>query len=115
MNIGNKLILIILIIVIVPILFMNELFFSKTRKEIKKEQFYKLEIVADLKVDMIEKYFNDRRGDMATAQHYWNIKTNLPILNKTLDDPGSPSKLAAEKTLDSQLQTFQKTYDYYDV
>jgi len=64
---------------------------------------------------MIEAFFKERASDIRTAQDYYNIKTNLPIMTQYAMDRTNPVYLAAKKMLDGQLKTFQNVYAYIDI
>ena len=74
-----------------------------------------LESIADIKLDKIESFFFERRGDVRTVQDYYNIKTNLPIITQFANDRTNPAYIKAKKMLDGQLKTFQEVvYEYED-
>lgn len=71
-----------------------------------------LEVVADLKVSKITAFVNERMANIQGVQGYFNIKTNLPILNRLANDRRHPDYIAAKKMLDSQLKSFQQAYGF---
>ena len=72
-----------------------------------------LEHVANLKVDKIESFFYERRGDIEVAQDYFNIKTNLPIVIRYAADRANLDYIAAKKMLNDQIKTFLDVYGCY--
>lgn len=71
-----------------------------------------IETIADLKVREIETFFNERNEDITSAQHYLNIRKNLPILNNYFNDKTHPDYINAKKELDSQLKSMQQGRDF---
>lgn len=60
-------------------------------------------------------FFKERVADIKTAQDYYNIKTNLPIMTQYATDRTNPVYIAAKKMLDGQLRPFQNVYEYIDI
>ncbi len=115
MSIRIKLALIFLAIAIIPILIIGFISFSVARNALIDARLAALENIADIKVDKIESFFFERRGDIRTAQDYYNIKTNLPIVTQFANDRTNPAYITAKRALDSQLKTFKKVSGYVDV
>ena len=115
MSLGKKFILSLICIIILPTLALNQLFVQKVNEEIESSLFAKLTSIAEFKIQRIEHYFDEREIDIQEAQHYKNIKVNLPLLDTFIDTPHYPLFLAAEKSLDSQLQPFQKIKNILDL
>ena len=115
MSIRKKLIILFLAIAIIPLFFVSILAFSNTRKALHEQQLEKLEAIADLKVDKIERFFHERISNIKTAQNYFNIKANLPILTRFADDRPNADFAAAKKKLDGQLKAFREVYNYEDI
>jgi len=115
LNIRTKSILIFLLIIIFTILIVSYTGFFVTNKSIRNIRIETLESIADLKVDAIEKFFDVKIANLETAQGYYNIKHNLPILAQFANDKTDPAYIRAKNMLDDQLGTFQKIYGYLDV
>lgn len=112
MKIGLKLTIVFLAFVIIPTIFIGVLSYSQARNSLESAAQEKINVVADLKVEKIELFFKERKGDISTAQKFYNIKTNLPIVTKFASNRTHPKYVAAKKMLDDQLKTFQKVYGY---
>ncbi|MFQ5686289.1 MAG: hypothetical protein ACE5GV_06470 [Candidatus Scalindua sp.] len=115
MSIRTQLIIVFLAIAIIPILIIGYISFSAARNALIAARLDELESIADIKVDKIESFFLERRGDIRVIQDYYNIKTNLPIVTEFADDRTNPVYEKAKKMLDDQLKTFQGVYKYEDV
>ncbi|NOX25630.1 MAG: response regulator [Deltaproteobacteria bacterium] len=114
MTIKKKFIAIVVIIYVV-LGFICPLFYYTTRQELRNAAFSKLSAIADLKAERIEKFFHSWLSDMITVRGYWNIKQNMPVLNRHIADLNNPAALTATKVLDQQLRVLQKVYNLFDV
>jgi len=115
MTIKRKLILSFLSIAIIPMLVVELLSVYQAQNALETALIAELEVVADLKIQKIEAFFIERKGDIKVAQQYFNIKTSLPILNRLVNSPHPPEYIEAKKKLDDQLKTFQEVKGYIDV
>ena len=115
MRLGTRLVLLFLVGVIVSIAIVGFLSFIRARYALQTARITALESIADVKVDKIETFFSERRGDIRVAQDFFIIKQNLPILNQHANNRTTPEYTAAKKELDDQLKIFQKTYKYDNV
>lgn len=112
MSIRLKLILTFLAITIIPILSIGFISLSIARNALMKTHIAALEGIADIKVDKIESFLFERKGDIRTVQDYYNIKANLPIVSQFANDRTNPVYIKAKKMLDDQLKSFQEVYKY---
>ncbi len=85
MSIKNKLIIIFLVSTIIPMLIVGALGFLTAQKFLEQREISALETIADLKVDQIEKFITERRGDVTTARN----SLELVILWRTVVLPGN--------------------------
>ena len=115
MKIAPKIIIISFLIITVSISIVSYIGFYVAKRSIENTRIPALESIADFKVAIIEAFFNERAADIRTAQDYYNIKTNLPIMTQYAMDRTNPAYIAAKKMLDGQLKTFQNVYEYIDV
>jgi signal transduction histidine kinase len=116
MSIKTRLVAVFLAFTIIPMTFLGALVFYKTRIVLQAVRLSQLENIADLKKDKIETFFRERAAGITAAQHFLNIKRNLPLLirgsnGKTI----SSSYTKAVEELDGQMQPFQEAYGYIDV
>src|SRR3989304_4185084 len=112
MKIAPKIIIISFLIITVSISIVSYIGFYVAKRSIENTRIPALESIADFKVAIIEAFFNERAADIRTAQDYYNIKTNLPIMTQYAMDRTNPAYIAAKKMLDGQLKTFQNVYEY---
>jgi signal transduction histidine kinase len=91
-------------VVIIPVVALSWLFFVQSKKVLEKEQYVKLEGIAELKVKKVESIFDELTQDMTMAQSLYNIKLNLPILAQLINDKNDPVYLRSKKMLDAQLK-----------
>ncbi len=89
--------------------------FSNSRATLEKKIINELELIADLKVDILESFFKERYSDMQTAKDYYILKSRMPILLRLFDDNEHPDNIAAREILDPQLTTFMEVYGYNDI
>jgi PAS domain S-box-containing protein len=108
MPIKYKLIALFFSVAIIPILFVSFVIFSNNKIALVDSYFSKLDIIADLKRDMIEATFDDLKDNARIAQDYYNIKKNLPIVMQYANDRAHPEYLAAKAMLDGQLHAWLK-------
>lgn len=106
MPIKRRLIILFLSVAIIPDIFIGLLNFSNAKDELLLEKREKLQIIADLKVDKIEVFFDEIKNNMQVAQDYFNIKTNLPIVTKYSQDRLNPEYVQAKAMLDGQLRAW---------
>jgi len=114
MSIKTKLVIAFLVITIIPILAIGFIGSSVARKTLMETNLAALENIADTKVERIESFFLERKKDITIVQDYYNIKTNLPIVDQFAGDRAGSVYLKSKKMLDGQLKTFQEVYGYED-
>ncbi len=114
MTIRVKLILVFLTITMIPVLVIGFIGSSVVRKSLMDSHIDALESIVDIKVDRIESFFRERKNDIKIIQDYYNIKTNLPIVDQFANDRTDPAYLKAKGMLDSQLKTLQEVSEYKD-
>ena len=106
-SLSNKLVSIIILTTIIPMIIVFALQFEAAKASLHEEIFVKLNVIAALKVDTIDKIFNELRSDLIVSQSFFNIKSNLPILTKSLETMSSEAK-NSKNMLDRQLIEFVK-------
>jgi len=114
-SLRNKLIVILLTVSLCSIIVVGLLSFFNARNSLQKAAMEALEANGNLKAQIIELFFQERKNDISAAQDFFNIKTNLSIVSKYANDRLNPEYLNAKRMLDGQLQTFQKVYNYTDI
>ncbi len=115
LKIGTKIVGGFLLVVLVPSLVAAYLSFINAQNALKQAAIVKLETVAGLKEDKFETFFDELRKDLMVAQDYFNVKTNLPIVNQFYRNKASSEYIAAEAMLNSQLKTFQEVKGFEDI
>lgn len=108
MHIKRKLAIVFISMVVIPVLFVGRLSFINSRDSLLKNLTEHLDVIASLKVDKIETFFNELKRDISITQDYYNIKTSLPIVTKFFDNRANPEYIKAKKTLDGQLRAWLK-------
>jgi hypothetical protein len=114
MSIVKKLFLVLLAFILIPMSLVGYLTYTRARDDLKNDQLEQLKAIADLKAQTIENYFDGFKIDMLSAQDYWNIKKNLPILIRLAATPKHQDYLNACRVLDGQFKTFQKVQGLAD-
>jgi signal transduction histidine kinase len=71
--------------------------------------------IADLKKDKLETFLVERKDDIRAAQSFYNIKANLPLLDRRFRERADLSHNKSYEDLDRQLTEFQKSYSYLNV
>jgi PAS domain S-box-containing protein len=112
MSIRTKLIILLLAFAGIPVLLFGTLVFTKARTELETVRIAQLNNIADLKKAKIETFFEERKADIRSAQHFLNIRRNLPLLAAR---SGNGARVAAMGELDGQLIPFQTANGYLDV
>jgi len=116
MSIKIKLITAFLAFTIIPMVLLGVLVFGNAKKQLQAVRLAQLENIADLKKDKIETFFRERKANIYSAQNFFNIKRNLPLLTKSAR-AGSLTPVAAEaiNQLNRQIKPFQEAYGYLDI
>jgi len=86
MKVIQRLVLVFLTVSLVPLLFVSIFSFQSAKSAIKEQKISELETIVSLKKDKINTFFDTLKKDMETAQDYYNVKTNLPIIVENMDD-----------------------------
>ncbi|MFI5296331.1 MAG: ATP-binding protein [Thermodesulfovibrionales bacterium] len=116
MSIKIKLITAFLAFTIIPMVLLGALVFTNAKKQLQAVRIAQLESIADLKKDKIETFFRERKGNIFSAQNFFNIKQNLPLLNKSARDRSHTlASMEAVNQLDRQIKPFQEAYGYLDI
>ncbi|EKD27893.1 MAG: two component system histidine kinase [uncultured bacterium] len=108
MPIKQKFIIMFLVVSAIPIVFIGMLNFVNTKKSLLAASMSELETVAELKVDILENFFNDLKENIQITQGYFNIKTNIPILIGYSKNRTAPQYIKAKIMLDRQLKEWLK-------
>jgi signal transduction histidine kinase len=115
MSIKNKLLFLLVSFAVIPVLMLGILVFIDAKQLITDVRTAQLNSIADLKKDKIETFFNERQRDIRSAQSFYNIKTNLPVLIQLRQKGADVSRTKNFIDLERQLQEFQKSYGYLNV
>jgi PAS domain S-box-containing protein len=91
----------------IPMLFVSVLTFSNYKKSLETTRLSQLRDIAAYKADKIENYFAVLKADIRTAQTLYNIKKNLPLLDRLGTDLNNPEVTAANEMLKEQLGGMQ--------
>jgi PAS domain S-box-containing protein len=115
MPIKTKLLLLLIFFAVIPVLVYGIVIFADARTSIQEVRIAQLNNIADLKKDKIETFFRERSSGITAAQSFYNIKTNLPKLNRLLQEGGDLSRGMALEDLNRQMKEFQRSYGYLNV
>jgi PAS domain S-box-containing protein len=115
MPIKTKLLLLLISFALIPVLIYGIFIFADARTSIQEVRIAQLNNIADMKKDKIETFFRERSSGIAAAQSFYNIKTNLPKLNRLLQEGADLSHGAPLEDLDRQIKEFQKAFSYLNV
>ncbi len=115
MSIRIKLTVMFLVFVSVPSLFISVLTFTKYKNSLETNRLSELQNIAAFKAERIETFFAGLKTNIEVAQGYYNIKKNLPLLNRLAHDPDNAEYRAAKKMLDEQLQHMQSLLHLSDI
>ncbi len=115
MSLKSKLIVLFVAFTLVPLVLFGTIVFSRARNILQTVRMAQLDTIADLKKDKIETFFHEREADIRSAQDYYNIRRNLPVLSGHTKGMTDPEYRKAKKMLDDQLKTFQMAMGYLDV
>jgi two-component system sensor kinase len=115
MSIHKKFLTLFLCLVILPAFLAGAWNFYTVRASLEKEVFSKLESIAGLKVNNIEGFFKERRGDVLALQTAPVIIKNLPTLNRFTEKKTNPAYTKAVVELDNHLKVYLEAYGYRDI
>lgn len=115
MSIRLKLTMMFLAIAVIPLLLVSALTFTNYRNSLETSRLSQLQNLAAFKADKIETYFAGLKANIETAQGFYNIKKNLPVLTRLAQERANPEFLAAKKMLDRQLRWMQSVLDLTDI
>jgi len=115
MSIRLKLAIMFLAIASLPLLLVSALTFTNYEKSLEARRLLQLQDITAYKAERIEAFFASLKNDIETAQGYYNIKENLPVLTRFAEDPNNPDFFAAKKMLDAQLQRMQSVLGLSDI
>ncbi len=115
MSLRSKLLILFITFTLVPLVLFGSIVFSRARNILQAIRIAQLDTIADLKKDKIETFFHEREADIRSAQDYYNIRRNLPVLSGHTKGMADPEYRKAKKMLDDQLKTFQMAAGYLDV
>ncbi|MBF0215850.1 MAG: PocR ligand-binding domain-containing protein [Candidatus Omnitrophica bacterium] len=115
MSIKLKLTVIFMAFALIPLALISTLTFRKYENSLKDGHISALRDIAFFKADKIETYCASLKANILIAQGFYNIKRNLPILNRLADKRDDPEFRAAWKILDSQLSVMQAALGLADI
>ncbi len=113
-KIRTKLFVIFALLSVVAVLTISYVGAHIVKKLMIENKITMLEHIADLKVDKIESFFNERSSDIRVVQDYFNIKYNLPIITMLANDRTNPAYITAKKMLDGQIKNFPNVHGCYE-
>ena len=88
---------------ITPIIVSNSIDYENSQSVLEKNTLTNLELKVDHNADKINSTINFLKSEMLSADYYYNIKLNFPILEKFDNDKNNLAYIQAKQTLDSQL------------
>jgi len=115
MSIRSKLLITYLAVALLPALLVGVLAFHNYRDSFEASRVSDMEDLAALKADKIETYFAGLKASLVTAESFYNIKRNLPILTRLSSLPAAPEFQAAKGMLDGQLRPMQAVMGLSDI
>ena len=104
MNIKNKILVTFLSLAAVSVISVAVMEFFSARNTLLHIFAGQLETLTDIKANTIQTFFDALEDNISIAQDYYNIKTNLPIVNKFSEDRANPDYIKAKEMLDGQLR-----------
>jgi signal transduction histidine kinase len=108
MHIKPKLIILFLVLTIIPIAFIGTVIFYNVKSALLDSYRVKLEVIADMKVDKLERFFEALKGNLQIIQSSFSVKTSLPVLVKYSRDKINPEYIKAKEMSDGQLKAWLK-------
>ena len=115
MSIKLKLTILFLTFALIPMFIIGVLAFKNYENSLKAGHISALRNIAFFKADKIETYVASLKANIEVAQEFYNIKRNLPVLNRFADKRDAPEFRAAWKILDSQLSVMQVALGLADI
>lgn len=115
MKLKPKLVMFFIAVAVIPTALYSVLVFGFTRIYMVRAQFNSLVNISEIKAQAINRYFDNLKQIAVFAQDFYNIKVNLPIMDKTSSTPGDPSYIAAKKMLDGQMISMARAMNLYEI
>jgi signal transduction histidine kinase len=115
MSIRLKLTITFLILALLPSISVSLITFSRYKNTLENSRLEQLRDIVSYKADKIDTYFSSLKASIGIAQGFYNIKTNLPLLDRFSRDKSAPQYLAAKNTLDAQLRQMQRVLGLADI
>ena len=112
MPISGKLVSLFLIAAIIPITTVGMISFDLAETSLERETFLNLNEQADINLDRFEGFFNERLYDAKVTSAIEILKTEIPILDKHLDDKTNPEFLESRSIIDKRMKLIVNTYGY---
>ena len=115
MTLKSKLIFLFIGFIVVPLALFGAVVFSQARTILQSVRIAQLNNIADLKKDKIETFFEERRWDLASAQHVLSVRQTLPVLSVHVRDRGCAAYARAKREMDGLIGAFMNHHGYLDV
>ncbi len=110
----TRLLIAFLALTVIPTTVIGTLNFYRARQSLRENKIASLGAIADLKVDKINTYFQERAEDIEVARKRSVVIRNLSILEESAT-PAGPEDQAARLELDRNIGYLQSVYGYYDI
>lgn len=115
MSIRTKLILAFMIFSIIPMGFVALHLYREATSRILSTTGEHFEALAQLKSDEITRYFDQVKIDLASAQDFVVLRSNIPILLSLKNRPDDPRYRAAKQMLDIQIIKYATDHQIDDI
>ncbi len=115
MKLKPKLVALFIAIALVPTGLYSVLIFGFTQIYMVRAQLNSLTNITDIKLEAINRYFTNLRQIADFAQDFYNVKTNLPILDDLHGNTGDPTYIQATTMLDEQLKPMARALGFYEI
>lgn len=112
LSISAKLVFFFLIASIIPIVGIGMISFDLSQSSLEKGTFQHLNEQADLNLDRLEGFFNERVADAEVTRKISVLKQEIPILEKYDNDKTNPQYIESLKKIDDRLIAIEKAYGY---
>lgn len=115
MSIRLKLVIMFLGIAMIPVIFVGLITYQNYSNSIKTMTLSKMQVIASYKSQQIEIYFSGLKSDIETAQGFYNVRKNLPILSRLKASTSENEYSGTKKMLDDQLYKVKSALGLKDI
>lgn len=110
-SIKPKLTILLILIAVIPLIILSLVAYNQLSGAIQERELNKLKAIRDLKVQQIEKWLDERSGDIRIISGKKEIR-NLEAINNQQNESGYNYKIV--RSVRERLENYKENYTYYE-